>query len=140
MEYVITHPAMGRKRRHPSVRVVALDQFPSVAEGPVGEYTVQASPDFNGLVEVYRASGRQGPLGAKASYLLRDTLKVVGAPEANLPPSTAGVFYVNDNDPLAGGTGHTIRVCMELGLPVVFQAVWLKWLKMAEYGTAGTGC
>ena len=59
--------------------------------------------------------------------LLRDTLKVIGAPEAGLLPATAGVFYVNESDPLAGGTGHTIRVCMDRQVQVVFQAVWRPW-------------
>jgi hypothetical protein len=40
----------------------------------------------------------------------------------------AGVFYVNEQTPLAGGTGHTIRVCRELGVPVAFQKEWREWV------------
>lgn len=128
MEYVITHAGMGRTRRHVAGRALALDALPKVADGPVGEYTVGASPKTQRLVEAYRQGGMRGPMGAKAAYLLRDTLKVTGSPEAGLVPTTAGVFYVNKADPLAGGTGHTLRVCLRLGVPVVTQAVWRGWL------------
>ena len=128
MEYVLTHAGMGRKRRHEAGRATALNELRRVADGKVGDYTVGASPDTKGLVEAYRVSGGKGPVGAKAAYLLRDTLKVLGAPEADLAPATAGLFYVNEADPLTGGTGHTVRVCREFGIPVVFQAVWRKWV------------
>jgi hypothetical protein len=128
MEYVITHPGMGRNRRHPGGRSVALEQVPKVADGPVGDYTVRSDAGLKGLVEAYRSRGRSGPLGARAAYLLRDTLKVVGSEEADLAPATAGLFYVNESDPLTGGTGHTVRVCLERGVPVVFQAVWRCWV------------
>lgn len=127
MEYIITHEAMGRKRRVPRCRAVALTELPRVEEGPVGEYTVAASPGTKGLVEAYRTRGRMGPLGARAAYLLRDTLKVVGNEEAGLAPAVAGLFYVNEADPFAGGTGHTIRVCLAREIPVVFQSRWRKW-------------
>ncbi len=127
MEYVVTHGGMGRKWRHADGRSVALDRLAHVGEGPVGEYTVRSSPDLKGLVEAYRVRGAKGPVGAKAAYLLRDTLKVIGAPEAGLLPATAGIFYVNEANPLAGGTGHTIRVCMERQVPVVVHAIWQTW-------------
>ncbi len=132
MEYVVTHAGMGRKRRHPGARVVALDELVGVAVGPVGSWTIQATPDLKGLVEAYRVRGNTGPVGAKAAYLLRDTLKVTGAPEAGLTPATAGVFYVNEQAPLAGGTGHTIRVCRKLGVPVAFQMEWQGWIKQTD--------
>lgn len=121
MEYVMTHAGMGRKRRHPDSRALSLDDIPYVAEGPVSEYTVAASPSTRGLVEIFRARGRTGPLGSKVAYLLRDTAKVIGAPEAGLAPATAAIFYVNTDDPLAGGTGHTIRVCFDRNVPAIFQ-------------------
>jgi len=31
-------------------------------------------------------------------------------------------------DPMAGGTGHTIRVCHQESVPVVFQTDWLEWM------------
>ena len=33
----------------------------------------------------------------------------------------AGLFFGDPADPEAGGTGHSIRVCRNAGVPVVFQ-------------------
>jgi hypothetical protein len=129
LEYVITHAAMGRARRRTGARAFALDGIPNAADTPVGDYTVAASPGVKGLVDAYRARGGASPLGAKAAYLLRDTLKVVGAPELELPPATAGIFYVSEADPLSGGTGHTVRVCLQRRVPVVFQRTWRGWIR-----------
>jgi hypothetical protein len=129
MEYVVTHPGMGRKRRHPAARVVSLDQLPKSQEQCLDQYTISASPDTHRLVQTCRERDGAGPLAAKAKYLIRDTLKVMGAAELNLMPATAAVFYVNEDDPLSGGTGHTIRVCLQHRVPVVMQHVWRNWMK-----------
>jgi hypothetical protein len=34
---------------------------------------------------------------------------------------------VNLADPMEGGTGHTIRVCQQEGLPVIYQDEWSAW-------------
>lgn len=68
-------------------------------------------------------------VGAKARYLLRDTLKVTGSPENGLPPATVGLFNVNAADSMKGGTGHTIRVCRRRGVPVAFQEEWMGWFE-----------
>lgn len=128
MEYVVTHPGMGRKRRHPGGRVVALDQVPASQEPDLDLYTAQASPNTLRVLQAIRERNVSGALAAKTKYLLRDTLKVTGAPELDLAPATAALFYVNREDPLSGGTGHTIRVCLHRQVPVVFQHVWRHWL------------
>ncbi len=129
MEYVMTHAGMGRKRRYPGVRAVALDGMQHVSVRAVGEFTLAASPDLKGLVDAYQTHGAKGPAGSKAAYLLRDTLKVIGSPDLGLVPATAGIFYANKADPLTGGTGHTIRVCLDRKVPVVLQSVWRAWLR-----------
>ena len=127
MEYVITHAGMGRRRRVEGCRVVTLADLPSVADERVADLSRRATPATGGLIEAYRADGRQTALGAKGAYLVRDTLKVVGDPANGLAPATAGLFFVREADPLSGGTGHTIRVCLEHNVPIVTQAVWLNW-------------
>ena len=67
----------------------------------------------------------------KTRYLLRDTLKVAGSPEQGLRPAAAGIFYVHEDDPMSGGTGHTIRVCLRLSVPVYVQSQWRAWLRAA---------
>jgi hypothetical protein len=37
-----------------------------------------------------------------------------------------GIFYVNPEKPLSGGTGHTIRVCKQNNVTVLDQSDWLK--------------
>ncbi len=32
------------------------------------------------------------------------------------------------DDPMAGGTGHTIRVCAQEGVPSAFQDSWQNWI------------
>ncbi len=120
---------MGRKRRHPGARVISLDQVPQSQETVLDQRTITASPDTQRLVQACRDRDGEGALAAKGKYLLRDTLKVVGSPDLQLHPATAAVFYVNENDPFSGGTGHTIRVCLEHGVPVIMQGAWRNWLK-----------
>jgi hypothetical protein len=66
-------------------------------------------------------------LRAKARYLLRDTLKVLGDEKSGLSPATAALFYTQ-TDPMQGGTGHTIRVCQQNKVPVFLQAHWWRWI------------
>jgi hypothetical protein len=70
--------------------------------------------------------GKKGPLGAKGDYLVRDTMKVVGVPGHFAKPICA-LFFVNLADPMEGGTGHTIRVCQQEGMPVTYQDEWGAW-------------
>jgi len=53
--------------------------------------------------------------------------KVTGIPEAGFTKADFGIFYTNPTDPMKGGTGHTIRVCQKLGVPVAFQGSWMRW-------------
>ena len=132
MEYVVTHEGMGKKRRQPGARATALTQLSSLARDRLGDFTVAASPEAERLVRIYREHGSNTRLGAKAPYLLRDTLKVKGAPELGLAPATVGVFYMNMTDPFSGGTGHTVRACMLTGIPYANQMQWWTWDREAD--------
>lgn len=94
-------------------------------EASLVEYTVRVSAQYRELLE---KRTRIPALRAKVGYLLRDTLKVVGSAESGLTRAAAGIFYVNPADPMKGGTGHTIRVCRDQGVPVAFQGEWMKWM------------
>ena len=37
--------------------------------------------------------------------------------------------------PEAGGTGHTIRVCRNAGVPVIFQNHWVTWIPTHPHPT-----
>lgn len=62
----------------------------------------------------------------KAAYIIRDTVKVIGA--EGIPPASFGIFYDDLSKPGTGGTGHTMSVCREAGIPLIDQRVWMAWL------------
>jgi hypothetical protein len=99
----------------------------------VADATAAATPGNSRLLH-----SRSPRLQAKARYLLRDTLKVTGHGPA-FPPPVAAIFYVDPDDPMAGGTGHTIRVCNDHAVPVIFQNDWLAWLPDLELDQPPTG-
>ena len=53
-------------------------------------------------------------------------MKVIGHSE-QFPKPICGLFCVDLEAPMAGGTGHTIRVCHQEGVPVVFRDMWQQW-------------
>ncbi len=59
------------------------------------------------------------PPRAKISIalLLRDALKVIGAPSLKLAPATFAYFNLNPDNPHSGGTQHTISICEAYGVP-----------------------
>lgn len=102
----------------------SLDSLDLAAEDRVVYHSKQHAKTKK-LVDEY-VSGKRNPYAMKAAYILRDTVKVVGA--AGIPQATAGVFYDDLSNPNQGGTGHTMRVCRENGVPVLTQEVWMGWL------------
>jgi len=128
LQYVLPQNRMGRQRMTPLAYAVSFDQLSAQAGNRVAEATFAATPANQRLVDHYQQTSRPTAGRAKAAYLLRDTLKVLGSPEAGLAPATVGVFYVNEHDPLGGGTGHTIRVCLQHAVSVLTQNHWRAWL------------
>ena len=126
LELVLPVSGHGKKQvsgDYPT-RSVGLDQVSRAAEGDAATLTSKASPLYESLIEKRDKVPR---LRAKANYLIRDTAKVTGLPEAEFAKADYGIFYVNPADPMKGGTGHTVRVCRELGVPVAFQDEWMHW-------------
>ena len=99
------------------------ESLSSVQEDEVAYKTAKASPKNKGLIE---KRAKKGALAAKAVYLIRDTMKVTGYSEL-FPKPACALFYVDLNDPFADGTGQTIRVCQQEGVPYVFQDSWQQW-------------
>ena len=107
--------------------MISLDQVPDSEFSLIMGKTVEASPDYAGLVKMYQRHGKWDRHTIKLRYLFRDTLKVVGSRALGLAPATCGIFYVNESRPLSGGTGHTIRVFRKNSVLVVEQKAWLAW-------------
>jgi len=127
LQYVVPYRSHRAKARHEGAGIYSLDDLPASELSALMEATLEASPEYAGLVKRYRHQGKWERHTIKLPYLLRDTLKVVGSPALNLPPATLGIFCVNESKPLSGGTGHTIRVCRLCRVPVLDQQTWLQW-------------
>ena len=121
---VIAPYATHRKRvRYADALYDSPDSLSRVKEDEIAYKTDAASPKNKNIIS---QRGQKGSLAAKAAYLLRDTMKVTGHSEA-FPKPICALFYVSADDPLAGGTGHTIRVCQQEGVPYAFQDSWAQW-------------
>jgi len=125
LEYILPYAGHRKKAMVAGSRQISLKDVPEIEEEAV-QASLQSSPDYKSLMEKRKVVPR---LRAKANYILRDTVKVIGAPEQGFKPATVGIFYVNPEDPMSGGTGHTVRVCKEHDVPVVFQQDWLSWIE-----------
>lgn len=124
IQYVVPYAGHRRKAIGHGSYQVALNGMSSLDAERIAERTVKASPQYG----EWRVKRDTVPsLRAKMDYILRDTLKVMGALDSKIFQAIAGIFYVNPDDPMKGGTGHTIRVCRDLGVPVAFQDEWMKW-------------
>ena len=123
MQVVTPTPGHRKANLHPAYEVVPLQAVSRTFEKDLEEASYLATPSYKSLIE----KRKQVPkLGAKANYLLRDTRKVLGDVRSGLAPATVGLFYPKE-DPMDGGTGHTIRVCLKQKVPVFLFHQWKEW-------------
>lgn len=125
LQIIAPYAGHRRKDRYAEAEYESPESLTQLQEAEVVARTASASPKNIRLLE---KRGQPGPLGVKADYLLRDTMKVLGHGR-RFPKPAFALFYVDLSDPFAGGTGHTIRVCEQEGVPYVFQDVWALWLE-----------
>ena len=123
LQVIAPYASHRKKVRYADALYSSPESLSTVQEAAVTEATVAATPRNANVV--YKRTGSP-KLAAKAAYLIRDTMKVVGHSEEFGPP-VCGLFYVDLADPEAGGTGHTIRVCRQHGIAVAFQDSWMHW-------------
>jgi hypothetical protein len=90
-------------------------------------YESKKNKKQKGLIESFENGlhPRNAILGA---YIVRDTLKVTGAPSQGILPASFGFFYDDLRNPKSGGTGHTMMMCDSQMVPYVDQKVWGKWI------------
>jgi len=106
---------------------VSFTDLPDSEQEEIFDLTVVATPEYKSLIDFYKKK-KLGRVFYKTQYLLRDTLKVCGSQMLKISRADAGCFYVNSDKTNGGGTGHTIRVCRLLKVPVIEQNKWLQWL------------
>ena len=125
LELVLPTPGMGRSRRPPSAACTALDDLPLEERQLLARASFSASPENHRLFDLYLRGQSGNPAYAKAQYLVRDALKVIGSPARKLAPATLALFFINPTGPTSGGTAHTIRLCERQEVPFFTQRDWL---------------
>lgn len=130
LELVLPHRGMGRARRPATARCFSLEMLPRTELEHIVAVTRGVGRDAGRLADRYLNQDTVGKSAATAAaaYLLRDTLKVVGSEALGLAPASLGIFFVNKEHPTGGGTGHTITVRSQQGVPVAVQSQWATWM------------
>lgn len=126
VQYVVPYASMKQKNRVEGASILSYDELSKAEDKTINYLSSDVNPDNQGLFE-YARKVPNGKAAAKAKYLLRDTLKVTGSEDAGYSKPVIGFFYVDPATPLDGGTGHTIRVCQKLNVPVITQLAFLKF-------------
>jgi hypothetical protein len=124
LEYVLPYGGHRKQAVASHAYEISISDLPMFEEAEAAQCTEQASPKYSSMMAKRKTAPR---MQAKAKYILRDTVKVTGSEPLRLVPATIGIFYVNVADPMKGGTGHTVRVCEHLGVPVAYQDEWMTW-------------
>lgn len=121
---VVTPYSGHRKKTNVALQTYSLEDM-NLAGEPEVIYHSRGNKKMEKLIDQYVA-GDRNQYAMKAAYILRDTVKVVGA--RGIGPASAGIFYDDLSDPMSGGTGHTMQVCVNNGIPLFDQRVWFDWL------------
>jgi hypothetical protein len=121
---VITPYTGHRQKTNHAYDKISLDEI-NVAAEPEVVYQSKGNKKTEKLIDKY-ISGARDRYSIKAAYIIRDTIKAIGTSE--IKPATFGIFYDDLNNPKEGGTGHTMKVCEQNGIPIIDQKVWFKWL------------
>jgi len=121
---VITPYSGHRQKSNRAHETISLDEINIVAESDV-VYQSKSNKKTKKLIDQF-VSGDKNRYSIKAAYILRDTIKAIGA--AHIKPATFGIFYDDLGNPKTGGTGHTMNVCEQNKIPIINQSVWFKWL------------
>lgn len=115
MEIVVPYKTHRLKAIPPKAKLLSLDEIGSYELDEIKRLSMKADPARAQLVKFY-SPGNNGILSIKASYLLRDVLKLTGLFSKNFQVASAAIFHTHSNK-ITGGTFHTMKVCKYLGIP-----------------------
>lgn len=121
---VITPYTGHRQKTNKSYDTIALDQV-DLLSNPQVIYHSKSNKKTENLIDRF-VLGENNRYTIKAAYIIRDTIKVLGAD--NIKPATFAIFYDDLNNPGKGGTGHTMNVCAINEVPFCDQRDWFKWV------------
>lgn len=128
LQVVLPYPGHRKAIRYPQAKYASPKELGEPELADVIRRTGTVSAETARLLE---RREKAPSIKTKAQYLVRDTMKVVGFADSFDKPSVA-LFYANLADPFSGGTGHTIRVCIQEGVPYVLQDQWKQWFPLAD--------
>lgn len=121
---VITPYSGHRKKSNLAYETFSLDDI-NLANEPEVVYQSKKNKKTEKLIDQFVA-GDKNKHTIKAAYIIRDTIKALGTDK--IKPATFGIFYDDLNDPMTGGTGHTMNICIQNQIPIVDQKIWFDWL------------
>ena len=121
----ITPYSNHRKKANNAYQTISMDDV-DIAGEPEVLYQSKGNKKTENLIDKY-ASGTKNRYTIKAAYIIRDTVKAIGT--RTIKPCTFGIFYDDLEEPLSGGTGHTMNICKKNNIPIINQEVWFKWLE-----------
>jgi hypothetical protein len=121
---VLTPYTGHRQRTNQAYDTISLNDV-TLTKEPGVIYESKKHRGTQTLIDNFVA-GRRDRLTIKAAYIIRDTIKAIGTSE--IPPASFGIFYDDLDNPMSGGTGHTMNVCTQNGIPTIDQKVWFRWL------------
>jgi hypothetical protein len=121
---VITPYSGHREKNNQAYNTISLDEI-NIAAEPEVVYQSKSNKKMEKLIDKF-VSGDKNRYTIKAAYIIRDTVKAIGTND--IKPATFGIFYDDLNNPITGGTGHTMNVCEQNNIPVIDQKIWFKWL------------
>ena len=125
LEYILPTPTTGKKRLIQHARMISLEDLPIDELQFLMDKTLDATPNYKYLVDCY-LKGIKNRYSESAKLLIRDVLKVYGSESNGFLPATAAMFYVNFVNPKGGGTGHTVRACVQRQIPFFTQMQWME--------------
>lgn len=125
---VITPYTNHRQKTNKSYDTISLDEV-NLLSNPEVIYHSKSNKKTENLIDKY-ITGEKNRFTIKAAYIIRDTIKVMGADD--IMPATFGIFYDDLGDPGKGGTGHTMNVCSQMNIPFVDQKEWFEWVKESD--------
>ena len=122
---LITPYAGHRQKSNQAYYTVSLDEIVIAEESEV-IYQSKSNKSMSKLIDQFVA-GDKNRNSVKAAYILRDTIKAIGA--EGVPPANFGIFYDDLKHPMTGGTGHTMKICQLNQIPIIDQRIWFGWLE-----------
>jgi hypothetical protein len=125
---VITPYTGHRQKTNQAYETISLDDINLAAESEV-VYQSKSNKKTEKLIDQY-VSGIKNKYSIKAAYIIRDTIKAIGT--ADIKPASVGLFYDDLENPMTGGTGHTMKICMQNNIPVIDQREWFDWLMFKD--------